>query len=533
METNTEINTDNVVNVPEGVAPVKKEFLKPRVEFVPDPFNDLCFSLAVGKECPNLEGCKYNHDIKQYIAEKPKDVLDHCPIFSLYGKCSFGIRCRASSVHTNADGTQIDNSENVETKKSDVNSIGPDLRKSLRANTYPFTLTKQIKSKAESNQKPGTNGKTNSKYPDMGDISDFPEPPIKKAIDFKGKTFLAPLTTVGNLPFRRICKEFGVDITCSEMAMAYNILQGHNSEWALMKRHSSEDIFGAQICGNNFDTIVQTTELLSNECNLDFIDLNVGCPIDSVFEKGSGSGMLRSPKKLYSIVDAMNRVSRIPITVKYRTGITNKELTANNMTLKLQSLGVALGTLHGRTRLQRYSKSADWEFIKSVKDSASTMSLFGNGDVFSWEDYWEKINQTKVDGIMIGRGALIKPWIFQEINERKVMDITSKERFEMLKKFCDYGLEHWGTDDLGLNHTRRFLCEWQSFLYRYVPVGLLDVLPAKINQRPPSFYGRDELETLMASPNVSDWVKISEMILGPAPEDFTFIPKHKSNSYEG
>ncbi|PVV02341.1 hypothetical protein BB560_003207, partial [Smittium megazygosporum] len=85
----------------------------------------------------------------------------------------------------------------------------------------------------------------------------------------------------------------------------------------------------------------------------------------------------------------------------------------------------------------------------------------------------------------------------------------------------------------GIHHTRRYLCEWQSFLCRYVPAGLLEVLPAKLNERPPRYYGRDDLETLMASTNVNDWIKISEMMLGPAPENFKFVPKHKSNSYEG
>ncbi|KAJ3223314.1 tRNA-dihydrouridine(47) synthase [NAD(P)(+)]-like protein [Clydaea vesicula] len=93
--------------------------------------------------------------------------------------------------------------------------------------------------------------------------------------------------------------------------------------------------------------------------------------------------------------------------------------------------------------------------------------------------------------------------------------MDSTERFEMIKKYANYGLEHWGSDTLGVNNTRRFLCEFLSHLYRYVPVGLLEVLPQKINERPPPFFGRDDLESLMASPNCSDWIKISEMVLGP------------------
>ena len=94
-------------------------------------------------------------------------------------------------------------------------------------------------------------------------------------------------------------------------------------------------------------------------------------------------------------------------------------------------------------------------------------------------------------------------------------------------------MEHWGSDSEGVSKTRRFLLEWQSFHCRYIPVGLLEVLPQKMNERPPRYRGRNELETLLASGSVHDWIKLSEMLLGKCPENFVFTPKHKSNSYEG
>lgn len=190
-------------------------------------------------------------------------------------------------------------------------------------------------------------------------------------------------------------------------------------------------------------------------------------------------------------------------------------------------------TIHGRSKEQRYTKTADWQYIKTVAQAAAPLPVLGNGDILSYDDYKKAMEKVpELTGIMIGRGALIKPWIFTEIKEQKLWDISSSERFEILKKYTNYGLEHWGSDNKGIENTRRFLLEWLSFLYRYIPVGLLENPPQKINERPPLYKGRDELETLMASPSASDWIKISEMLLGSVPENFQFLPKHKANSYK-
>jgi tRNA-dihydrouridine synthase 3 len=103
---------------------------------------------------------------------------------------------------------------------------------------------------------------------------------------------------------------------------------------------------------------------------------------------------------------------------------------------------------------------------------------------------------------------------------------------ELLRKYVRYGLEHWGSDAQGVERVRYFLLNWLSFLHRYVPVGLVERFPVKLHQRPPPYFGRDDLETLMASPKIDDWVKITELAgLGPAPQNFAFEPKHKANSY--
>lgn len=190
-------------------------------------------------------------------------------------------------------------------------------------------------------------------------------------------------------------------------------------------------------------------------------------------------------------------------------------------------------TIHGRSREQRYTKMADWNYINEVVQAAAPMPVYGNGDILSYDDYKNSLETCPgLAGVMIGRGALIKPWIFLEIKEQKIWDISSSERFDILKRFTNYGLEHWGSDNKGVENTRRFMLEWLSFLYRYVPVGLLECPPQKVNDRPPSYKGRNDLETLMASSSASDWIKLTEMLLGPIPENFHFLPKHKANSYK-
>ncbi|KAL5006347.1 hypothetical protein ScPMuIL_015153 [Solemya velum] len=337
---------------------------------------------------------------------------------------------------------------------------------------------------------------------------------------------------VGNLPFRRICKRLGADITCGEMAVATNILQGQMSEWALLKRHVTEDVFGVQLCGSYPDSMTRCAQVISETLEVDFVDINCGCPIDMVYKKGEGCALMGKMNKFEKIIRGMTSVLDVPLSVKMRTGIYSSKSVAHILSPKLRDWGVSFVTIHGRSREQRYTKFADWEYIDECTQAAAPLPIFGNGDIMSYEDADLHLEKTGVTGLMIARGALIKPWIFTEIKEKRHWDISANERFDILKEFVNNGLEHWGSDQQGLNTTRKFLLEWLSFLHRYIPVGLLERLPQKIHERPPHYKGRNDLETLMASANCADWIKISEMLLGPVPTEFTFLPKHKANAYK-
>lgn len=363
----------------------------------------------------------------------------------------------------------------------------------------------------------------------------------RKSIDLRGKTYLAPLTTVGNLPFRRVCKRLGADVTCGEMALAGNLLQGQNSEWALLRRHCSEDLFGVQLAGSNVETLTRAAELVARECVVDFVELNAGCPIDVVFNKGGGCALMKRRPKFRRMVWAMKSVLPVPLGVKVRTGVAQNSRNADEVIEDVAAMGAGWITVHGRSRKQRYSKNADWEYLRQVCAPAAKRAripLLGNGDVYHWRDAARYFSggedaDAGFSTVMVARGALIKPWLFTEIRERRDWDIRSGERLELYQEFARHGLEHWGADARGVETTRRFLLEWLSFLYRYVPLGLVERpdFIVRMCHRAPFFRGRDDLETLLGSHQSADWVKITEMLLGKAPDGFKFEPRHKSNAW--
>ncbi|XP_076472374.1 tRNA-dihydrouridine(47) synthase [NAD(P)(+)]-like [Babylonia areolata] len=540
--------------------PSKKIKLKGRNKHRPNTFRTddskkMCPAILGERECQFGEKCKFCHDVAVYVKNKPEDIGEECHNFKTFGKCPYGFACRFSKHHITSDYKNITDQELFEKMASQPqvqNTLTKDLQHLLWKKKYDFSKANKIVDsyyddlrKNQAGEQPSgksaasvsvgdDDGRENSKP--VGCVTDEEEirlkPREKKLIDFSNKLYLAPLTTVGNLPFRRLCKRFGADVTCGEMAMATNLLQGQQSEWALLKRHPSEDIFGVQICGSYPDSMTRCAQLLQEKTNVDFIDINSGCPIDLVYKKGEGCALMGKATKYENIVRCMTSVLDVPLTVKMRTGIADGKNTAHSLIPRLREAGVSLVTIHGRSREQRYTRQADWDYIKRCAEVAAPMPLFGNGDILSYEDANRHKEASGVSGLMIARGALIKPWIFTEIKEQRHWDISSAERLDMLRDYCNYGLEYWGSDTKGVETTRRFLLEWLSFLCRYIPVGVLAQPPQKINERPPHYRGRDDLETMMASSNCADWIKISEMLLGPVPPEFNFLPKHKANAYQ-
>jgi tRNA-dihydrouridine synthase 3 len=500
---------------------------RPRDAHTPDELK-ACLAMVRGDEC-KFANCRFSHDMKELLANRPDDIAEittGCPRFNTHGYCEFGLMCRLGAAHLNmatGENRRQELPEEVQRGSTVMNAMSKELQTVLRKKKFPF------KKDQPRNQETG------------GDHPDHTTPlpsRERKLVDFRNKVYVAPLTTVGNLPFRRIMKHYGADITCGEMALSTNLLEGKAQEWALLKRHSSEDVFGIQLAGAHPDHFTRVAQILNQHVTVDFVDLNLGCPLDMLCHKGGGAGLMMREKRLKASVIGIVNTLNVPITIKMRTGWDEGKPFAHELVPKIPGWNtgaICAIMIHGRSRLQRYQKLANWDYIEKVATSQTDIPVIGNGDVFSFTDYEEKLARSPgaIPCAMLARGALIKPWLPTEIKERRHWDISATERFDMLKDFCKFGLEHWGSDNMGVNKTRRFLLEWISFLHRYVPVGLLEVLPQQMNQRPPiHMYGRSDLETLMMSKNAADWIKLSEMLLGKVPDDFQFEPKHRANGYK-
>ncbi len=164
-----------------------------------------------------------------------------------------------------------------------------------------------------------------------------PVPKMRKLIDFRNKVYVAPLTTVGNLPFRRIMKKYGADITCGEMAVATTLLQGKAGEFALLKRHKDEDIFGVQIAAAHADVFTRLSEVIKNEnVDIDFLDMNLGCPIDTICKTGAGAKLMLRENAIRDSVLGMSKNLGCPITVKIRTGWDQKNPFAHKLIPKVR-----------------------------------------------------------------------------------------------------------------------------------------------------------------------------------------------------
>jgi len=230
--------------------------------------------------------------------------------------------------------------------------------------------------------------------------------------------FLSPMDDVTDLPFRQLCKRHGADVVVSEFIASEALIRDVEKSRQKMRFDDCERPFGIQVFGSEEESLLRCIDVVA-EAQPDFIDINWGCPVRKVAGKGGGSGMLRDIPKLLKITAALVQHSPLPVTVKTRVGYEERDKPIVTLAEQLQDVGVAAISIHGRTKTQMYKGEADWTLIAETKANPRLqIPVFGNGDLVKPQQVAEVRGRYGVDGVLIGRGAIGNPWIFEQSKQQ-------------------------------------------------------------------------------------------------------------------
>ncbi len=270
---------------------------------------------------------------------------------------------------------------------------------------------------------------------------------------------LAPMEDVSDPPFRALCKDNGCDMMYTEFVSVEGLIRDAKKSVAKLLLEEEERPMGIQIFGSNIDSMVEATKMLA-PYKPNVIDINFGCPVKKVVNKGAGAALLKDIDLMVKMAKAVVDATDIPVTVKTRLGWDDDSIYIANVTERLQDIGVKAVAIHGRTRKQLYRGEADWSKIGEIKNNPRIkIPIFGNGDINSPQKALEYKNRYGVDGIMIGRAAIGNPWIFREVKTyletgELIAGPTIKERVEAAKKHLDKSIE-WKGERLAILEMRK------------------------------------------------------------------------------
>lgn len=265
-------------------------------------------------------------------------------------------------------------------------------------------------------------------------------------IEIKNKVGLAPMAGISNPAYMKICEEMGVGFCVTELISSEAIVRNNKKTFDMLNGIDKLNIpVGIQIFGSDEETMGLAAKILVDKYKIKFIDINMGCPVPKVALNGAGSGLLKTPDKVYSIVKKVVESVDVPVTVKIRSGWDNNSINAKEIAKIIESAGASAICVHPRTRAQGYSGLSDWNIIKEVKESVN-IPVIGNGDIKNCCDAKRMLDETNCDAIMIGRSALGNPWIIKECVEyleREIIpiEVTKKNKIDMIKKHLDYLLK--------------------------------------------------------------------------------------------
>ncbi|MCD4795339.1 MAG: tRNA dihydrouridine synthase DusB [Bacteroidales bacterium] len=257
---------------------------------------------------------------------------------------------------------------------------------------------------------------------------------------------LAPMEDITDRSFRQVCKDFGADILYTEFIASEALIRNVEKTLKKLAIDDHERPVGIQIYGHRIDAMTEAAKI-AQEAKPDLIDINYGCPMKKIANRGAGAGILKDIPKMMKMTRAVVDAVDLPVTVKTRLGWDSDNLIIDEIAEELQDTGIKALTIHGRTRTQLYKGISDWSLIGKVKNNPRIhIPIIGNGDIKDGESAQEKIDKYGVDGIMIGRGSIGRPWIFKEVrhfleNKEKLSEISIQEKTEIARDHFKRSLE--------------------------------------------------------------------------------------------